>query len=76
VRFRIGATTREVACSTDSPTLLPLALFLLAIYAFFSIAIDVRAIRRLLERRSTSSDGAHPVAALGRTRRWARFVVA
>jgi hypothetical protein len=40
--------------------LLPLIVILLAIYAFFSIAIDVRAIRRMLERRAADDRAPTP----------------
>jgi uncharacterized membrane protein len=40
--------------------LIPLILTILAIYAFFSIAIDVRAIRRHLERQTAERDSRTP----------------
>jgi len=41
-------------------TLIPLALTILGIYAFFSIAIDIRVIRRLLERQDADRDARVP----------------
>ena len=40
--------------------LLPLALTILGIYAFFSIAVDIRVIRRLLERQDADRDARVP----------------
>ena len=40
--------------------LIPLILTILGIYAFFSIAIDVRVIRRLLERQDADRDARVP----------------
>jgi hypothetical protein len=40
--------------------LLPLLVSLVAIYAFFSIAIDVRSIRRELERRAAERNAHVP----------------
>jgi hypothetical protein len=41
-------------------TLIPLALTILGIYAFFSIALDIRVIRRLLERQDADRDARVP----------------
>ena len=44
----------------DLLALISFALAVLGIYAFFSIAIDVRVIRRLLEREAADRDARVP----------------